>query len=106
VPTEQRQLASVDGRFFPIETVHAAINTVAFEQIEALVMRAKTPRALARGLKAMKTEGSRDRIVGEALRRVLASNDEVPMVEAIRSGGAPVATFKSSAFGGASDQAT
>jgi hypothetical protein len=90
--------ALVDGKFYPLDVVHAAMHTVVIERVKQLTRGVEvTERQLVRACRALKTPSEHFRIMQETLRRVRESGADVPAAEALSKGGAPAAVFRSDA---------
>jgi hypothetical protein len=70
------------------------MHTVVLERIERLVPEGSSPRCAMRVVRDLKTQKVHKAVMGETLRRIAESGEDVPLAEAIRNGGGlPIAAF-------------
>lgn len=84
----------VAGKCYPAHLLHAAMHTVFLEHLARRVPLNSSPRRIALVLRDMKTKQAHKAVMGEALRRVADSGEDVPLAQAIQEGkGLPIAAF-------------
>jgi hypothetical protein len=84
----------VAGKCYPHALLQEAINTATLDRLAQKLPEGVSPRRAALIVRDMKTKQEHGIVMREALRRVAASGEDVPLAVAIRANkGLPIAAF-------------